>query len=302
MSEAPTAPDTPRRSSRPARVLGAVSAVLALAAVALVVLGAIGLASVATPNMQGFNPGASVTVGDRGMSVYARSDDDRASTVCTMDDGSPTTLARPTSEFAVDVSGSDFYEVARTPEDLVAGSYALTCEGTAQALYVGPAAPNTAASGLMGPAGLIGGILLGLLAVVVLVVSVIISLAGRGKQAGDSPHPYQSYPTHGYPPAPGGGTHNPYGPPPPPSGGYGQEQGYGQTEAMPQQDSSGQGRIPPPPPSWNQSSSEPTQAIAYGQGHFDAPTDGRDPAPDDEPSHDDDEDPPTTYPPPPPPQ
>ncbi|MGB5951737.1 MAG: hypothetical protein WBG57_04370, partial [Ornithinimicrobium sp.] len=152
MSQAPPTASTPSKKSRPARIVGAIAAVLALIAMALIALGAIGLAGVATPNMQGFNPGATVTITDRGMSVYARSDDDRAATVCTADDGSVTTLARPTSEFAVDVSGSDFYEVARTPDDLTAGSYALTCEGTEQALYVGPAAPNTSASGLMGPA------------------------------------------------------------------------------------------------------------------------------------------------------
>lgn len=254
--------------------MGAIAALLALGAITLIALGAIGLASVATPNMQGFNPGASVTVTDRGMSVYARSDDDRSQTVCTADDGSATTLARPTSEFAVDVSGSDFYEVARTPEGLNAGSYALTCEGTSQALYVGPAAPNTSASGLMGPASLVGGIMLGLFALALMIIAIVVGRSKGGPKADQAAYPYQSYPAAGYPPPPGGAPQgqNPYGAPAPQSYGQSQSDAYGQTAALPQgPEHQFDAPPPPPPPPWGSSSGEPTQAIAYGQGHFDPP-------------------------------
>ncbi|CAN5438706.1 hypothetical protein BH23ACT6_BH23ACT6_03260 [soil metagenome] len=221
-------------------MVGAAAVVLALAAVALIALGAVGLANVATPNMQGFNPGATVTVTDRGMSVYARSGSDRAGTVCTADDGSSTTLARPTSEFAVEVSGSDFYEVARAPHDLAAGSYALTCQGTEQALYVGPAAPNTTTAGLMGPASLVGGIVLGFFALVLMIIAIVMSRAARVEQA----------PAGTAEPSP-----SPYGSPSAP---YGSQS------------------TPPPPPSWGPPQGEPTQAIAYGQGQYGAAADGAD--------------------------
>ncbi len=234
--------------------MGALAAVLALLAVTFIALGAIGLANVATPNMQGFNPGATVTVTNAGMSVYARSDDDRASTVCTADDGSATTLARPTSEFSIDVAGSDFYEVARTSDDLAAGSYALTCRGTEQALYVGPAAPNTSASGLMGPVGLVGGIVLGFLALVLMVTALVI-----GRTRGN----------HGLPSEAGHG--GPYAGTPPPPWPYDAQNS--QTTAFPEQRRVNPAYAPPPAPGWGSTSGEPTQAINYGQ-RIDQPTEG----------------------------
>ncbi|MGB5936497.1 MAG: hypothetical protein WBG76_11595 [Ornithinimicrobium sp.] len=281
MSQAPSMASSQHKKSGAARVVGGLAALLALAAIALIALGAIGLANVATPNMQGFNPGATVTVTDAGMSVYARSDNDRASTVCTADDGSATTLARPTSEFSVDVSGSDFYEVARTSEDLAAGSYTLTCQGTEQALYVGPAAPNTSAGGLMGPASLVGGIMLAFFVLVLIVIALVMGRSRASKQAvapQGPAYPYQ--PSAGYPPPPGGphpsqsshpaaGQQGPYGSAPPPPSPYGEQNGA--TTAFSEQGTPNQSQAPPPPPGWTPTSREPTQAIAYGQGEYGPP-------------------------------
>ncbi|MGB3830047.1 MAG: hypothetical protein WA962_14860, partial [Ornithinimicrobium sp.] len=174
----PSAQPTTTRGTA-ARIASAAALAAAGAAIVLIVLGVVGVASTATPNMQGFNPGATLTVSSSGASVYARSDSDRTQTVCrAADDGESITLERPTREFAVDVSGSDFFEVARTPQSLGPGSYELSCEGTTQSLYVGPAAPSTSASGLLGPVGLVAGVVVALLA---LALGVLALLLGRSR-------------------------------------------------------------------------------------------------------------------------
>ncbi len=293
-----------------AKILGILGLVAGVLATVLVVLGVAGLARTATPNMQGFNPGATVNVGSGGASIYARSDADRTQTVCTATGGgNATTLERPTSEFAVDVSGSDFYEVARTPQSLDAGSYALTCDGTAQALYVGPAAPSTSASGLLGPVGIVVGVVLALLALGLGLVALIMrsrrskpasSAAGYADGSGVAQPGYTS--PYANAPAPGA---QPYGAPSQ-QGPYGQQQQqgpYGQQPygQQPEQDYYGQppsgaptygdqpygqaapeesaytqpmqqgSTPPPPPPSWGGTQSEPTQAIAYGEGRYAPP-------------------------------
>ncbi len=292
------------------RIVGVLALVAAVLAVVLIVLGVVGLARTATPNMQGFNAGATVTISDSGASIYARSDADRTQTVCTVGDGdSATTLERPTGEFTVDVSGSDFYEVARTPASLDAGSYPVRCEGTSAALYIGPSAPSTSASGLLGPASLVGGVVLALLALGLGLVALLLRGIRSKPASGQGGYPYGSgIAQPGYtspyatPPGPGPQPHgspsqqDPYGQQSSGQQPYGQ-QAYGDQQGQhpyapppsgrPAYDDSSsppdrpepsahtqpihQGPPPPPPPSWTTAQSEPTQAIAYGQGRYAPP-------------------------------
>ncbi|MGB3763496.1 MAG: hypothetical protein WA966_09750 [Ornithinimicrobium sp.] len=291
------------------RIVGVVALVAAVLAVVLIVLGVVGLARTATPNMQGFNAGAIITVSDSGASIYARSDAERTRTVCTVGDGGDiTTLERPTSEFSVDVSGSDFYEVARTPASLVPGSYPVRCEGTTAALYIGPSAPSTSASGLLGPVSLVGGVALALLALGLGVVAVVLRWMRRKPADGPSGYPYASgvaqpgdTSPYASPPDPAAspyaapsardpyGTQSsghqpygqqgqaPYGQPPsgqptfePPTAGRGSPSSSAYTQPI------HQGTPPPPPPSWTTAPSEPTQAIAYGQGRYAPPPQPKD--------------------------
>ncbi|MGC1209460.1 MAG: hypothetical protein WA880_16060 [Ornithinimicrobium sp.] len=288
---------SPAKGGRAAKTLGVLGLVIGVLAVLLIVLGVVGLARTATPNMQGFNPGASVTVSSSGASIYARSDADRTQTVCSATEGdNATTLERPTSEFAVDVSGSDFYEVARTPQSLDAGSYVLACEGTAQALYVGPAAPSTSASGLLGPIGIISGVVLAVLALVLGLIALLMRgrrpkpAAGAGYAYGSGvaqpgyTSPYASTPApgaqpYGAPAQQGSYGQQPYGQPPAASPTYGdqpyagdQPYGQGSPQASAYTQPMKQGSTPPPPPpSWGGTPSEPTQAIAYGGGRYAQP-------------------------------
>nr|MDQ3359267.1 hypothetical protein [Actinomycetota bacterium] len=224
------------RTSGTSKALTAAAAVLGLIGLVLLVLGLVGQMSIATPNMRGFNSGQTINVTESGMSVWARSDSVREEAACVATgDGDPVTLARPVSEFSVDVSGSDFFEVARTPEDFPAGTYVMDCQGTEQGVYAGPRATRTVADGIMGSTGLvIGGILLGLA-----IVLGIIGMLTRGKigqQAEQTPFQYSShtrtdvgggYPAAGYGAGSGQGGA--------PQQGYDQ-QGYGQQQGgYPQQ-------------------------------------------------------------------
>ncbi len=107
-------------------------------------------------------------------------------------DNNPVTLARPVSEFSVDVSNSNFFKVTRTPEDFPAGTYVINCQGTEQGVYAGPRATRTIADGIMGSTGLvIGDILLGLA-----IVLGIIGMLTRGKigqQTKQTPFQYSSH-------------------------------------------------------------------------------------------------------------
>lgn len=258
----PTSAQSSTKRGVAAMVVGALALLLGVAAILLIALGAVGLARTATPNMQGFNAGATVTVPDRGISVYARSDADRGSTLCTLQGGSEVVMSRPVSEFSVAVAGSDFYEVARAPESLDSGEYVTTCAGTNQALYVGPAAPSTTASGLFGPASIIGGIMLGFLALIL----AIIAWGMRRSRAKSTTTSQQAYPS-GAPSA----YSSPYADSPGPAHQQdtplpqGQPHMYGQPSAT-----DTQAFAPPPPGGYGPPPvGEPTQTIAYGQGYFD---------------------------------
>lgn len=278
---------------RPAlsRALTGAAVVLGLVGLVLLVLGLVGQLSIATPNMRGFNPGQTISVGDSGMSVYARSDAAREEAFCTAGgDGSPVTLERPVAEFSVDVAGSDFFEVARTPSDFPAGAYAVSCEGTDQSVYAGPRATRTVATGIMGSAGLaVGSVLLGL----ALLMALLALLVRRDRSGTQQPGPYQ-YSSHagsegstaysaeqqgqgGYYPPPQGnpqpwygqGERQSYGQQPyaqphgeqgqPYGQGYGQQgQGYGEHDQQQERDDSEPDRPaygdppPPPPPHWRE--------------------------------------------------
>lgn len=238
--------DSPRKGGGATRVVRALALLSGVLAVLLIGLGVVGLARVATPNMQGFNAGATVTITDSGASIYARSDTERTATVCAATkDSTSTTLDRPTSAFSVDVSQSDFFEVARTPDSLEAGTYSVSCEGTTAALYVGPSAPSTSASGLLGPAGLIAGVILAVVAIGLGILAFVLRSADAKKAAGDTP-------SYG---ATQSGYSSPYASPPPPSS-MGQ-QPYSQA---PYGDQSQQGSYGQQP-----------QGDPYGQGRFDQP-------------------------------
>jgi hypothetical protein len=191
--------------SGPSKALGAAAALLGLVGLVLLGLGLYGVLNTATPNMTGINPGQSVRIYASGMSLWAE-DDVRQDVVCTIGE---TTMERPTSPYSVDVGDREFFEVARTPADMDPGSYPVTCEGSDEALYVGPNATRTTAPGIVGNLGLIlGGILLALAAVLGLG-----ALLTRTKDARPAePYPYSSY---------GQQSQSPYAPP-----GYGPQGGY----------------------------------------------------------------------------
>ena len=201
--------ESPPKGGAFTRVLGTLALLSGVLAVLLIVLGVVGLARVATPNMQGFNAGAALTVTDSGASVYARSDTERTATVCAATrESTSTRFERPTSAFSVDVSQSEFFEVARTPNSLEAGTYSLSCEGTTAALYVGPSAPSTSASGLLGPASLIAGVILGLVAIGLGIATVSLRKTGGAKKAAGTTPGYGADPSE---------FSSPYAPPPPPA-------------------------------------------------------------------------------------
>lgn len=200
----------PASPSRLPLVLGILATCGALLGVLLLVLGAVGIAGAATPNMRGFNPGQSVVVGDSGMSVYARTDSAREDTACAADGpGGQVGFERPVQAYAVDVTGSDFYEIARSPQDMSPGSYALSCDGTTEALYAGPWAPDTATGGVMGPWGVLGGLLLLGLACVLGIVAAILARRGRQSSQRDQPGGYDQQPWAS------SGYASPYAAPPP---------------------------------------------------------------------------------------
>lgn len=219
------------------RLLPILAAVFAGVGLILLILGLVGTLTTATPNMRGFNPGQSVNIGESGMSVWARSDDVRTSAACTASGSRDVVLERPVAAYSVDVAGSDFFEVARTPEDFAAGTYAITCEGTEERLYAGPRATRTVASGVMGQTGLlVGGVLL--LAGVALGIGALLSRdrsqpAPAGYAPGAGPAPYWQPPQGGYGAQQYGQPGGPYAPPPGYPQGYG-EQGYPQ-QGYPQQ-------------------------------------------------------------------
>lgn len=278
--------ESPKKSGTATKIIGALALLSGVLAVLLIVLGVVGLARVATPNMQGFNAGAIVTITDSGASIYARSDADRTSTVCAATkDSTSTTLERPTDTFSVDVSQSEFFEVARTPDSLSAGSYSMTCEGTMAALYVGPSAPSTSASGFLGAGSLVTGVVFAVIALGLGILATILRTSNGTKKTAVA--------SSGY----GGaqpGYSSPYASPPPPasmpqqdysydaygqqgqSDAYGQPQGQSDAYGQPQGQQGGYGQLsgtqsyaPPPPPSWQSRESQETQAIPCGQGRFD---------------------------------
>ncbi len=257
--------ESPTKSGAAVRVTGALAALSGVLAVVLIVLGVVGLARVSTPNMQEFNAGATVTITNSGASIYARSDTERTAAVCAATkDSTSTTLDRPISAFSIDVSQSEFFEVARTPQSLAAGTYSVTCEGTTSAMYVGPSAPTTSASGLLGPAGLISGIILAVIALVLGIVTVILKKVASAKK---------TFPANWGDSAVQSQYSSPYASPAPPASmgqqPYSQAPNDEQAPPAPYSQSAGAPAFTPPPPaSWQNRQPEGTQANAYGQGRY----------------------------------
>jgi hypothetical protein len=275
-------PAVPARRPRSgiATALAVLAGLLGALGVLLLVVGFVGLAQVATPNMQGFNPGQSIDVGDSGMSVYARSDAVRLQAVCTAQ-GPPgeVVLERPVTAYAVDVAGSAFYEVARSPQDMPAGTYQVTCQGTQDAVYAGPSAPDTTATGLFGPLGLLLGAALLALSLLAALVA-FLARGGRPDPArpGAAPswadrEPYAAPPPVG----------PPYGAPPPAGRPYAAPPGEGQGHPPDDPWSPGYDAYAAPasehaPSPWPRSpsrytspGSDPTEPMPYGQGAYTPP-------------------------------
>lgn len=181
---------------RQARLLGLAAAGLAALGIVLLTLGVIGMLTTATPHMRGFNAGQMVTVSEQGISVYARQDTVRQQAVCRADDeaGTSYTFERPVETFPVDVSGTPFYEVGRSPEGMEPGRYELACEGTDQAVYAGPRADRTVAPGLVGTAGLVSGIIVLALALLLGLGALLAGRGARGRPESGQVAPMGSYP------------------------------------------------------------------------------------------------------------
>lgn len=176
------------KSSGTSRALGSFAVLFTLVGLVLLGLGLFGVLNTATPNMTGINAGQSVRVPDSGMSLWAE-DDVRDDTVCTVGEA---TMERPTATYSVDVQDRAFYEVARTPSTLNAGTYPVSCEGTDAAVYVGPNATRTTAPGIIGNLGLIlGGTSLALAAL--LGLGALMTRKKRTTAAADQPYQYSSY-------------------------------------------------------------------------------------------------------------
>ena len=243
-----------KKSGGPSKALGALGALLGVAGLVLLGLGLFGVLNTATPNMTGINGGESVRIPDSGMSLWSE-DDVRADAVCQVGD---VTMERPTSSYSVDVGEREFFEVARTPASLDAGSYTVSCQGTDAAVYVGPNATRTTAPGIIGRLGIYIGA--GLLALAILLGLAALLTRRKAPKTADTGYQYSSHTD-----VPIGGAHqpreqtygsgtyadsnqasydqsaygqSPYAPGPQqyPTGGYSQEQGaYGQeqTQAYP---------------------------------------------------------------------
>jgi hypothetical protein len=148
-----TSTSTPRGGRDVGRLLWPVALLLALTGVVLLALGVAGTAGRASADLTGFVPGQQVSVPESGMSVWSRSAE--PDTVCR---AGGTTLLRPVDGHAVQAGGATFHEVARTPDGFT-GTHPVSCD-TEQAVYAGPFAPGTVATGLAGAAGLTLGLLL----------------------------------------------------------------------------------------------------------------------------------------------
>lgn len=206
-----TSPSHPPALSR---TLWPLTALLALAGVVLLGLGLAGSAGRAGGDMVGFHDGAQVEVPEGGMSVWARSAQARTEVVCTAGES---TLLRPVEDFTTEVEGQAFHEVARTPEELRPGTYAVSC-GSAEDLYAGPYGPGTVATGLLGGTGVTLGLLLLPLALVCGLLAWAAGRRARRPEPGPSPlayrlqEPYGQGPTGSPYATPGASTAAPGGP------------------------------------------------------------------------------------------
>lgn len=233
---------TSRPTSSGARLLWPLAALLSLAGVVLLALGAVGTAGRASADLVGVNNGDQVSVGTQGLSVWSRTPQTREEATCTLGN---TVLLRPVEDFSTTVAGTPFYEVARTPDDQGAGTFALSCS-TDEAVYAGPFGPATVATGIMGGTGLTLGLVLLPLG---LVLAILAWSAGRrrARSAPQGPDPS----TYTLSPAQPGSWSSPYAAPtgtmPPPAPGT----------AHPQPPSPQQG---PPPPGQPQVSPGPRPA------------------------------------------
>lgn len=138
------------------RFLWVFSSLLSLSGAVLIVLGLLGTSDRGGGDLIGVSSGDTLSISDDGMSIWSPSAQSRAETVCSLGED---TMLRPVQEHATTVEDTDYFEVARTPDGMSAGTYVITCDTSAE-VYAGPYGPTVASPGLMGATGLVVGILL----------------------------------------------------------------------------------------------------------------------------------------------
>lgn len=136
------------------RFLWVFASVLCVAGVVLISLGLIGTSARDNGDLVGVNPGDTISVGEDGMSIWSPTTTTRTEAICTLGED---TMLRPVQEHATTVAQTEFFEVARTSEQLSSGTYVIACD-TQDQVYAGPYGPTVASPGLMGVTGLIVGI------------------------------------------------------------------------------------------------------------------------------------------------
>lgn len=196
------------------RFLWVFAALLGLAGAALVVVALLGGAGRDGGDMVGVRPGDEISIGEDGMSVWARDPGTREATVCTLGD---VALLRPVQEHATTVAGATFYEVARTPDGMPGGAHPISCD-TQDAVYAGPYGPGVSTPGLAGGTGLLLGIILLALALLCLVLAWLAGLRQPTEVPEQGPDPGDYTLRPGMPVAPGPPPGRAAAPPPPGTG------------------------------------------------------------------------------------
>ncbi|RIK14479.1 MAG: hypothetical protein DCC50_11085 [Acidobacteria bacterium] len=134
------------------RVPGVVAALATVAGAVLLWLGLSGLAQGQEVRLAAPAQEVTVGVGADGFSLWSAGPAAYASAVCT---AGGTTLLRPVDGYGVQVGGTTYHELARSPEGLT-GEVTVSCE-PAQEFHVGPHAQATSSTGLRGTTGVLAG-------------------------------------------------------------------------------------------------------------------------------------------------
>lgn len=117
---------------------------------------------------------ATVEAGADGFSLWSADPAAYASAVCTAGES---TLLRPVDSYGVQVGGTTYHELARSPEGL-SGEVTVSCE-PAQEFRVGPHAQATSSAGLRGTTGVLAGAALVALGLVLAAWTVVAGVRRR---------------------------------------------------------------------------------------------------------------------------